>query len=42
MSVVEKKLDDHLDEVLKQATSAWVMRKISSSADIIMELPNLL
>jgi len=41
-SVVEKKLDYHLEEVLKQLTSAWVMRKISSSADVSMELPTLL
>jgi hypothetical protein len=41
-SVLEKKIDDRLDEVLKQLKSTWVMRKISSSADVSMELPTLL
>ena len=41
-SVLEKKIDDRLEEVLKQLKSTWVMRKISSSADVSMELPVLL
>jgi hypothetical protein len=40
--VLEKKIDDRLEEVLKQLKSTWVMRKISSSADVSMELPVLL
>jgi len=41
-SVLEKKVDARLDEVIKQLKSTWVMRKISSSADVSMELPTLL
>ena len=42
LSVVEKKLDDHLEEVLKQLKSTWIIRKISSTADISMEITTLL
>ena len=41
-SVLEKKIDDRLEEVLKQTTSAWVTRKIALSDDVSMELPALL
>jgi uncharacterized protein YihD (DUF1040 family) len=41
-SVLEKKIDDRLEEVIKQLKSTWVMRKISSSSDLSMELPTLL
>jgi hypothetical protein len=41
-SVLEKKIDDRLEEVVKQLKSTWVMRKISSSADVSMDIPVLL
>jgi hypothetical protein len=42
LGMVEQKLDDHLEELLKQTTSAWVTRKISLSDDISLELPSFL
>ncbi|MBP1709186.1 MAG: hypothetical protein H6Q46_170 [Deltaproteobacteria bacterium] len=42
MNMVGQRLDDHLEEVLKQTTSAWVTRKISLSDDASIELPALL
>ena len=42
LTLLEKKLNDHLDEVLKQLKSTWVLRKISSPTEVSLDIATLL